>query len=283
MKPSSVLVTNATGFVARHLVRELIDRGYHVRALVKKESGDIDLTRLSVLGAELLSEKVSLKTFGESDAVVHLAGIIRESKNTSFYKINVENTKRIAENSMHIIYLSSIGASPVVRSPYLNSKYEAEQVIRQSNIPYTIFRPGLVYGQGSRILSGLAELGRIKQLIPKRLLQKNVQPLYVNDLVGMLIEAIENTRHRNRMYAVAGPDVLTFDEIINILREAHSIRRLPLPGILSRFYPKSRMPKEFFQALYYSPACSMSFRRVFSVSLTPFRKGVAMSIPSQTI
>ncbi len=80
---------------------------------------------------------------------VHLAGIGSESIDQKFQTVNIETTKTVIElckkNKIEqIIYLSGLGVSKNSRSSYFISKFNAEQLIKNSGLRYTIFRPSYI-------------------------------------------------------------------------------------------------------------------------------------------
>ena len=84
------LVTGASGFIGKHLVRTLVEQGRDVRCLVRKTS---DTGYLEELGVELfygdLLDKDSLKDIAKDVSIVyHLAGEIYSNRSRDFYRVN---------------------------------------------------------------------------------------------------------------------------------------------------------------------------------------------------
>jgi nucleoside-diphosphate-sugar epimerase len=166
------LVTGATGFIGKHLVKTLVKQDRDVRCLVRKTS---DTRYLEDLGVELfygdLLDKNSLHGIAKNvNIVYHLAGEIYSKRCRDFYRVNFEGTKNLVEVCLSedidkFIFLSSIAAvgpnqkhgillneqsscNPI--SPYGKSKLKAEQflvqIFKKNEFPMTIIRAPMVYG-----------------------------------------------------------------------------------------------------------------------------------------
>ena len=165
----NVFVTGATGFIGRRLCQHLIAKGHFVRCLVRPNS---DLSPLQYLSVELwrgnVNDPASLEGALEGiQTVIHLVGIIRERPPQATLPA-VSTWKGLAifwqpvreAGVSHCLYLSAIGAGPGPQYPYLHSKWEAEELVRQSDLPWTVVRSSIVFGQGDEFLTKLAALVR---------------------------------------------------------------------------------------------------------------------------
>jgi nucleoside-diphosphate-sugar epimerase len=168
------LVTGATGFIGKHLVKALVEQGRYVRCLVRKSS---DTDYLQELGVELcygdLLNKDSLKNAVKDVSIIyHLAGEVFSTRPRDYYKINVDGTQNLlklcsSENIEKFIYLSSIAAVGPNRktgellnettpykpiTPYGISKYKTEEIVsdfsERYGLPVIIIRAPTVYGPG---------------------------------------------------------------------------------------------------------------------------------------
>jgi len=130
--------------------------------------------------------------------------------------------------------LSALDADPEGSTHYLRAKGRAEGIVRESALNGTIFRPSVVFGDGSEFLSFT------RKLTPPGIAplpgggKTRFQPIYVEDLVGMLVEGL-GPEHVGETYEIGGPEVLTLAEVAKLARRARgqSVRVVPVPMSLA--------------------------------------------------
>lgn len=141
--------------------------------------------------------------------------------------ISVQETKDFIKaarkaKARHVIFVSSRGASPHTTSRHLVTKYEEELIIRQSSIPYTILRPGVIIRRASKLGPAFP--------LPKCVGRRGLQPTYLDDLVGS-IAAAAGTGPKNAIQEIPGPEKLTLSEFLCLGKNALqcSLGRLTIP------------------------------------------------------
>lgn len=181
MKNRSVSITGATGFVGWHVAERFRAEGWQVRAIVRPDSPNAVPPGVERVSARLDAGDLTRACAG-SDVIVHSAGLVRAAGVEPFRITNVEGTQAAvaAANAagarlVHISSLAAIGPSTPGRAneeddpphpvtPYGRSKWESEEVVRrEARGPWTILRPGSVYGPRDReflTLFKLAARGR---------------------------------------------------------------------------------------------------------------------------
>ena len=242
-KRASMLVTGGSGFVGRMLCKELIVRGYRVRAAIRELAGwDAD-------GCEPVKIfSVDSNTNWENalyavDTVVHLAARVHVMHDDAydplgaFRRVNVEGTERLARSAAAVgvkrfVYVSSIKVNgedtkdgvkfteddlPCPKDPYGVSKMEAEEVLKsiaqETGLEVVIVRPPLVYGIGVKGNFSLM-LKMLSKNIPLPLASvRNLRSLiYVENLVDALIVCATHPAASGKTYLVSdGEDVSTPD------------------------------------------------------------------------
>ncbi|HCD1255418.1 TPA: NAD-dependent epimerase/dehydratase family protein [Citrobacter amalonaticus] len=159
---TTVAVTGGTGFIGRHIIDDLLSRGFTVRALTRTPHHDERDNLVWVLGSLEESESLAQLVAGV-DHVVHCAGQVRGHKEEVFTRCNVEGSQRLMQaakesgSCQRFLFISSLAARHPELSWYANSKYVAEQRLTEiaGGITLGIFRPTAMYGPGDKELSPL--------------------------------------------------------------------------------------------------------------------------------
>jgi uncharacterized protein YbjT (DUF2867 family) len=234
-----LLVTGGTGFVGRHIVARLVRAGEPVRVLARSAA--------EVPGAEMVPGDVTdpdsaLAAARGCRAVIHLVGIIRETRGVTFHAAHVEATRTVVEACQRagitrLLHMSALGSRPDARSRYHQTKWEAEELVRASRLAATIFRPSVMFGAGNSFLSEVRGLLHRGPFIPiigsgKALLQ----PIWIEDTVSCFVGALARPETAGQAYELGGPERMTLEELVDILAEAEGIRKpkLHLPVALMR-------------------------------------------------
>ncbi len=232
-----VFLTGGTGFVGRKVAQHLIAAGHQVRCLVRAGS---DLRALQPLPVEIwrgdITEPSTLVGALEgTDALIHLVGIIKEQGAVTFRQIHAEGTRNLLaaastadvaqapSPAKHIMFMSAVGTRPDPSYPYFQSKWEAEELVRTSGMPWTILRSSTVFGQGDQFMNRLARILRhpLTPVFPifgdgKGLLQ----PIWVDDLARCVVKAVENPSLQGRVFEVGGPDRLSYEALVDLAMSA---------------------------------------------------------------
>jgi NADH dehydrogenase len=240
-----IAITGGTGFVGAHLASHLAEQG-HELVLVsrgKRPSGapGAAVTRVA---ADVVSGSGLVAAFGGCDAVVNLVAVIVERRGQTFDAVNRQGATKVAHAAVeagvaHLVHLSAIGADPDPRFGYLASKWAGEQAIRISGIPHTIIRSSLVFGPGDGFFVKLAGLiRRTPPLFPLPIAGDGrtlFQPIAAQDVARCIGIALERGPD-SRVFAIGGPDHLSYEQIVDIIRrEVVSLPRIkvhvPVPAI----------------------------------------------------
>ena len=229
-----ILVTGATGYVGGHVVRALRDADKSVRCLVR-DSGRAG--RLEALGCDLaegdMTDSASLRSAMEGVvAVVHLVGI-RQGKKEQFERIMIQGTRDLLVAAQELdvrrfVHMSALGVSEQSRHlvPYYGAKWENEQAVMTSEIPYVIFRPSFVFGSDGGILPTFRKLARLAPVTP--IIgsgEQRIQPIWADDVAAYFVHALELDAATNRTFELGGPDVVSWNELWAQLKQALGVRR----------------------------------------------------------
>jgi uncharacterized protein YbjT (DUF2867 family) len=296
-----ILVTGGSGFVGRHLIERLRREGIPVRALVRDSA---KARMLEDLGAETapgdVTDPVSLgKAASGVERVVHLVGIIQESAGATFKSVHVDGTRNVLEaaeagGARHVFFQSALGTRPNARSAYHRTKWEAEEQVRAGRIPYTIFRPSLIYGAGDQFTLRLAEMIRLSPVLPVigRGTSK-VQPIFIDDVVTCIVKAVTGEAYLNEQYELGGPEQLTYEAVTEAIAEAMGIKRptAHLPFFLMKAaarvfeaaVPRPPLTRDQLIMLQEDNVCGMrDIRDAFGVEPVKFSDGLKTFIRERT-
>ena len=218
-----IAVTGATGFVGRHVVARLEAAGHEVVSLSRRTGTDLAAPDLTALQDALIG----------CDAVVHCAGINREIGSQTYDAIHVRGTQALVEAARnagvgHISVLSFLRARPDGPTAYHRTKWAAEAIVRESGIPYSVLKAGVIHGRGDHMLDHLSHALHsfpIFGLVGMR--EQPVRPVAVDDVARILeAAATGDERLRNQTIAVLGPEELSLGDAVR--RVASTIGRRPI-------------------------------------------------------
>jgi NADH dehydrogenase len=240
-----IFIAGGSGFVGGHLIDALLKGAYKLRCLARSEKVEKVFKKK---GIEVVSGDITIPETLEGalkgiDLVIHLVGIIEEKGSATFQGVHVEGTKNLVKEAKrsgvkHFFYQSALGADKDSWSGYLRTKAEAEDIVRQSDIPYTIFRPSLIIGQWDGFTKKLVNLIKTSPVIPIPGDGKSkFQPVYINDWVKCMIKTIASPESFRGIFEIGGPDHLTYNEIIGTLAEALKVKKpiIHMPMGLMKF------------------------------------------------
>ena len=239
---SLIAITGASGFIGRAIVAQARAAGHRVRAIVRNPSSARWLA--DQFGCELVPGNV-LDTATLANAlhgvqnVIHLVGIIRERGVQTFDTVHRQATGNVVAAAQKagvtgFVHMSALGTRPAARSRYHQTKWAAEEIVRQSGLAWTIFRPSLVYGPGDQSISELAKIVRVAPVIP--VLgngSSKIQPVSVAVVAQCFVGALIHPNAVRQTYDLCGPVALTWNELYDQLLAAQGRRKpkchLPLP------------------------------------------------------
>ena len=246
-----VLVVGGTGFVGQNLCRELDERDHDVTALSRSpEAADLPDGVERVAGD--VTDYGSIEAaFEGKDAVVFLPALSPlfkpdggNERHEQIHLGGTENCVRAAEEHGvgRYLQMSALGADPNGATHYLRAKGKAENVVKQSDLDWIIFRPSVIFGDGGEFVYFTK---RLKQIfapavpvypLPGGGRKAHFQLIWIDDLVPMLADALEDDDHVGQTYEVGGPETLSLREATDLVYEGEgkSITIVPLPMPLAK-------------------------------------------------
>jgi NADH dehydrogenase len=243
-----LLLTGATGLVGSALLRRLIAEGQPVRCLVRdpRRLGP-QRVRVQIALGDLADPPSFRNAMRGVDTVVHLAASTRDQPRGSIEELAAIATWRMVDAAQRagverFVFFSTLGASTHHRARLFRAKALAEQAVRESDMHSIVIAPSLVYAPGDRWLTLIERLSLLP-VVPVSGRGKAVcQPIWAEDVASCVVAALRGTGHAggeatHEHYELAGPQTMTYNEVINtVLRSLDRERPLlPLPtSIVSR-------------------------------------------------
>jgi len=235
------VVFGGSGFVGRHVVRELAKRGWRVRVGVRRPHLAMHLRPMGVVGQIQLAQ-VNIRHQGSieqalngADAVINCVGILFQQGSQKFAHVHSAGAANIAracaaKGIKNLVHLSAIGADSKSDSLYAQSKGEGEEAIRNLVPTTTILRPSVIFGTEDEFFNRFAAMARLSPALP--LIgggHTKFQPVYVDDVADAVCECLTRVESRGEVYELGGPSIYSFKQVLQLMLEEIGARRILLP------------------------------------------------------
>jgi NADH dehydrogenase len=237
----TIAITGANGSVGSILLRHLAGQAdIHTVACVRSARAAAALPVSPRISTRIIdyhnpSELASALTGASS--VVHLAGILMESRTSSYEKANVDATRALVDASKkaavaQIVLVSVLGADPGSPNRYLRSKGQAERIVVQSGRSAAIIRTPILLGPGTAGARAVVHAASQRTIILIGGGRHTIRPLDVDDLSRAILESCRNPRAGTTIYELAGPEAVTYREVIArmaaLMGRELSVRSVPV-------------------------------------------------------
>jgi NADH dehydrogenase len=222
-----VAVTGVNGFVGKSVRKFLYKNKVNVLEISRKNFGKYS-TKTKVQSKNLLEQRLQ-KKLKNYDVLVHLIGIGVESLKSTFEEINVNLTKNAVmackkSGIKKIIYVSGLGVSKNNTSSYFASKYKAEQEIINSGLDYTIFRASYIIGKTDHLSKSLSKQMKKGTIIIPGSGKYRLQPIFVEDVAKIILEAILEKKFSNKILDLVGPRKISFEDFVKLFSKNTKVK-----------------------------------------------------------
>ncbi len=241
MAMNNVTIFGGSGFVGRHLVKRLAEKGVRVRVAVRDPEAAAFLQPMGGVG-QIAAMRVNIRdpegvrrAVRGADAVVNAVGILYPFGAQKFEAIHHQGAHTIAEATRaegvaRFVHVSSIGADADSSSTYAASKGRGERAVAAIDAAATIVRPSVIFGPEDGFFNRFGAMARLMPALPLPGGGHNrFQPVYVGDVAQAIVHILEDGATSGLSYDLGGPRVHTFKELMQLVLEVTGRRRLLLP------------------------------------------------------
>jgi nucleoside-diphosphate-sugar epimerase len=238
----TVLVTGASGFIGKFVVPVLAEQGWQVRAAARNP-GAIPATQgIEIVALPDLKGIIDWAPLLDgASRVVHLAGIAHSPgmlPDDVYSRVNALSVGAIAKAARgrieRLVLMSSVRAqaglssdhviteadTPQPTDAYGRSKLEAERLVRESGVAFTVLRPAVVYGPGVKgNISSLATLARTPMPLPFGALNNRRSLLAIENLAEAISLVLDSKQARGETYLVADREPISVGDMVASMRE----------------------------------------------------------------
>ena len=233
----SVFVSGGSGFAGQAVIDELLRRQYTVRAIFHRRAlpqGD----GLIAITGDLFNPAAMDEAMRGCVAAINLVGIIFEkpSQGVTFQRIHVDGTRAFVDAARRngigrIVQLSALGSRANAVSEYHKTKFAAEEIVRGSGISWTIFRPSIIHGPRGDFMRQVAGWAH-RRAAPWIFMPYfggglfgtkgagKLQPVFVGDVARAIVDAIDNPKTIGQTYAMGGPDIYSWPQMLHLCARA---------------------------------------------------------------
>jgi len=290
----AVLITGATGFIGKRLVRALLQEGFRVRTLIRGSGIDFPKEVETITG-DLLDRSSLDPALAGIDTAFYLVHSLAGGR-VDFERRDrqaVENFVSAANNARlrRAIYLGGLGETGSGLSEHLASRLEVAGILQSGSFQTTVLRAAIIIGAGGasyEIIKALVE--RLPIMITPKWVSTNCQPIAVGDVISYLTGCLRDERTAGDTFDIGGPEILTYREMMRRFAQISNRRIIILPiplltpklssywvGLVTPVKPSISMP--LIEGLRNEVICrDTRIRELLPFSLTPFVDAIRIAL-----
>lgn len=284
-----ICLLGGTGFVGRRLSARLSEAGHDVLILTRHRERHRDLLVLptaTMVEGDVHDPAFLRGQFEGRDCVINLVGILNEKgrDGRGFARVHVELPEKIVQacgpaGVTRLLHMSALHASAAAPSHYLRTKAQGEDAMHRAasaDFYVTSFRPSVIFGPGDSFLNRFAALLRLTPgVFPLACPDSRFQPVYVEDVVGAFVQALDSHKTFGGRYDLCGPKTYTLREIVayvaKLLDKPVCLIGLNdalshLQALFLEFVPGKPFSLDNYRSLQIDSVCDQGFPEVFGVT-----------------
>ncbi|MHA2122873.1 MAG: NAD-dependent epimerase/dehydratase family protein, partial [Promethearchaeota archaeon] len=252
MVSKTLVITGANGYLGKHTIRAAISDGWSVIGIVRRNSAakEVESLGATAITLEKFEGNSLRKAFTDCKAIIHFRGVACGEKEL-FERINIQGMKILvkAAKEMHvprIIFPSGLGIDKFgeiewATNEYFRSKMEAEQILKESGVPFIIFRPSYILGPNDELIPDLIEQIGDGTVYIAGEGDVTMQPIFVEDAIKAFLSAADGKGEDNQIFDLVGPEITNMNEIVSLI--LNTMKKfgfnIPFPRILKIPYEEA--------------------------------------------
>lgn len=242
---SKIVILGGTGFVGRALVHRLQAEGHSLLVLSRNRERQRQLLiypRVQLRSLPVYEEAALAAAMEGADAVINLVGILNGPGRSGrgFERAHVQLTKTVIAacrqaGVRRLLQMSALNAGQG-SSHYLRTRGEAEALVKDSGLDWTLFQPSVIFGPGDGFFCRFAGLLKLAPLLPLARAGARFAPVYVFDVAEAFTRALDRPEAIGRSYPLGGPTTATLGELVRYTAGVLGLKRavLPIPDFAAR-------------------------------------------------
>lgn len=278
MEITTVAVLGGSGFVGQRVCHALAAQGYRVRVATRdRERAKEQLILLPTMDLDVVDvhDPAQLSAFlGGADAAVNLVGVLHDGRGAgSFQAAHADLARGLVaacrDNGVgRLLHMSALAADPAGPSAYLRTKGEAEAIVRDSGLAWTMFRPSVIFGRGDGFLNLFAQVLRFSPVVALACPGARFQPVYVEDVAAAFAKSLADPGCAGKAYDLCGPRVYTLRELVEYTGAVTGRRRLViglndrlsyLQAFAMELLPVKLMTRDNYRSMQVDSVCGCDF------------------------
>lgn len=288
-----ILLMGGTGLLGGQVLRRLREERYPVRLFTRgsrdwRHSSVHDLRQkgIEVIIANALDVERLYAAAEDCTAVINLVGSMPPQPGVDLHALHITVVENILQVVKHrkiqrLLHISCLGSGDDSESDYLMTKHEAEDLIRQTKLYWTIFRPSYIFAEKFPFLDVIMPLIKFRLFMPVvGSGQNSIQPVHADNVAQAIVSSVYDKGTVASTFDLAGPDQVSIQELMEASRKSLGIpglsMNIPSPTAakaaagLSKLMPKSNFSTEVLQLLLSNSTTSENaLEDYFNVKLIP--------------
>ncbi len=231
-----ILITGVTGYIGGRLLPLLLEAGCKVRVMARdpiRLQGRSWLEQVDVMQGDVLNADTLDSVLAGIDVAYYLIHSMRGGED--FHERDIQAARNFGaaaerQGVKRIIYLGGLGDTTTELSQHLRSRQQTGDALRESAVPVTEFRAGVIVGSGSLSFEMIRYLTeRVPIMICPRWVFTRIQPIGIRDTLEYLVSALNTPESVGKIIEIGGAEIITYRDMMFGYASVRGLRRFMIP------------------------------------------------------